>query len=133
MKERRITAEKAIETLNKLCNLGDGQVKYILEEENKEDNCIDLDIDNLPERFFTRDDIEIESRWKEGEWLPTSYSQVGVRGNIILEKQQDSRLEYRYRIQEKKPIQITRYIWHTILYNPKSKELLDGREVIIID
>ena len=108
-----------------------------------------LDIDNLPDKFFTREDIEIENRWKEGEWFISDNSEPINRCYIIENISREKEFEYRYRIIEKKlePIRITNNLYNLLndmdiyiiqtrcsleLYNTDNIISIDGREVQII-
>ena len=85
-------------------------------EEVYDDNWINLDIDNLPNRFFTRDDIEIEQFNRITE-LKTEWreylGEINARYEIIAFLN-TGKYKYRYRIIEKKPIQISIEDYKTI-------------------
>ena len=62
----------------------------------------DLDVDNLPERFFTRDDIEIQvKKYSSGCFETTDYQAKQDR-YLIIDAITDVGGKYRYRIIEKK-------------------------------
>ena len=107
MKEIRITADKAVETLNKLCNYGGGQTKYILEKAKEEDSWIDLDIDNLPE--FIKSDIEVQ-KLIDGNWVTRIKSLKSSIAYDIVEPTISSK--YRYRIIKKETLKVTKNVWN---------------------
>jgi hypothetical protein len=107
-----------------------------------------LDIDNLPDKFFTREDIEIEvyytGDWgykeNRNKWIKNADSKTEVV-RLILET---TNLKYRYRIIDKKlkSIQITKEMAdkemrpHDAWSNKDHEHVLSGllkREVIIIE
>lgn len=110
----------------------------ILRDSNN--NWIDLNIDNLPERFFTRDDIEIElldNLIAEKQWLPCLLSPCN-RYRII-DLVQNKQAKYRYRIQKnKEPMRITQEVYNILLYSKERTTLntsdpsYRGRQIIII-
>lgn len=103
---------------------------------------IELDIDNLPERFFTRDDIEIETDCRCTTWEPTFYNKEN-RCEIIRTYIKCDDIKYRYRIIEKEPMRVDRWTYELLMkqivskyqedWNHKDLVLGLGREVIIID
>ena len=114
------------------------------------DMFLPLDIDNLPDKFFTREDIEIEvyytGDWgykeNRNKWIKNADSKTEVV-KLILET---TNLKYRYRIIEKKlePMIVTPEIftdmckkshgrWERVLNGKKYDNYFDGREVIIIE
>jgi hypothetical protein len=111
-------------------------------KKDMENKWIDLDIDNLPERFFTRDDIEIELENDKGEptyWLLVKYK-VLERHNVIKNSVRFN-CKYRYRLKPLKSMQITKKVLDYLIAssdlithgNSKGYFDKDGRKVEIID
>ena len=111
-----------------------------VEKESNMNEWKDLDIDNLPDRFFTRDDIEIDHNDKDIEWLVVEgkNNRHLIVGNIV------KGYKYRYRLKPLEPIRITAKIARDLLLmkteydraiKPISEELeqMYGRKVEIID
>ena len=86
---------------------------------------IDLCIDNLPDRFFTRDDIEIESMDYTLEYSKSSHTKPDLRHNIIYGLQNE--VEYRYRLKPLESIKITRVMLYW-LYESQSGKLVISTE-----
>ena len=72
------------------------------------DQWIDLDIDNLPDRFFTRDDIKIEFQDKLTNWCWCVFG--ALRSNIIASILVKEDCKYRYRIKPLDSIRINKSI-----------------------
>ena len=116
-----------------------------LKEEIVLDQWVDLDIDNLPDRFFTREDIEIEWFDDSGNTLLWKSCTDEKRYESI-EYIQDENIKYRYRIKPLESIRITRelynYLHYRFLnentglnadYNNKLVKAIDGHKVEIIN
>ena len=135
-----VTTQEVKDTMNEpLMNHG-----ILISDTN---NWIDLDVDNLPERFFTRDDIELECLVNE---RTKYYTEVLFKKSerYFIIKESVSGAKYRYRIQEnKEPMRITEDMALDVctklaeeakyksadFYHIKDIENHYGRKVIIID
>ena len=113
----------------------------------------DLDIDNLPDRFFTRDDIEIEwLRLKHDNAVYDIWEIANEARHIMIGNIQKYSTKYRYRLKPLESIRITRDIvkkynipvTEEIFEIPKEQQerncgildnrfVIDGRKVEIID
>jgi hypothetical protein len=70
---------------------------------------IDLDIDNLPSRFFTRDDIEIE--WLHSDkWCIANESRSIMISNVL-----NYKIKYRYRLKPLESIKINDLMFKTLM------------------
>ena len=114
-----------------------------------ENNWKELEIGNIPSDFYTNEFLDIENRWKCGEWLQSNNIHVIDRWEIIKNLLTDKNFEYRYRLKPLEPIRITRDL-AGFLYDSDKLELeaycdnavfdddnqlieCDGRPVEIID
>jgi hypothetical protein len=122
VKASGVTAQEAMDNMNDAIDFTADPRDYIVEYREMKDNVIiswkPLDIDSLPDRFFTRDDIEIEQYvmvcvdpgycGKIQEWVNCSNEKI-LRPHIIT-LLQERNVKYRYRLKELKRIRITRDI-----------------------
>ena len=113
-------------------------------EEVESSQWLDLDIDNLPEKFFTREDIEIERYFvHQNSW---NKFEVDAKVKLVVIGNMLRGSEYRYRIKPLESIRITRelynYLHYRFLnentglnadYNNKLVKAIDGRKVEIIN
>ena len=123
-------------SLNRILEEMERMDKLIEDTEKKIDDkqWIDLCIDNLPDRFFTRDDIEIAYGTVYGFALEKDYTDTKERPQIIEGIQEG--IKYKYRIKQLESIRITREIAEKIgvvCINGNTYKYKDGRKVEIID
>jgi hypothetical protein len=94
---------------------------------NKKNNgkqWIDLDIDNLPSRFFTRDDIEITNKDSNSSFNKLR-SEIKERTSVIINMNYG--VKYRYRIKESNDIKIGDWVRHNYCKTPTLELFQVGR------